>query len=115
MLYFSHRYSDALIRVEKPIEIILKKMFYRASTFTARDIFDLAIFLEKHEKDLLSHYEIFKHKLPILCDRVAMQRNFYSSEIAHYPIFISGEIVKKTYSRVEVFLNEAKSRMGIKD
>ncbi len=36
--------------LDKPEEIIAKKCFYRADGFTARDVFDLAVFLSKDHK-----------------------------------------------------------------
>jgi len=36
------------IRVETPLEIVAKKIRYRADSFKARDLFDLALVLERH-------------------------------------------------------------------
>ncbi len=36
------------VKVETPLEIVAKKIRYRADSFKARDIFDLALVLERH-------------------------------------------------------------------
>lgn len=36
------------VRVETPLEIVAKKIRYRADSFKARDIYDLALVLERH-------------------------------------------------------------------
>ncbi len=50
------------VNVDRPEEIVAKKCFYRACGFTARDVFDLAVFLHKD----LSRA---KESLPILTAR----------------------------------------------
>ena len=54
------------VRVECPIEIVAKKCFYRAATFTARDIFDLAVLLEEEPETVHRHRNILLAKRDVL-------------------------------------------------
>ena len=38
---------DASVRVETPVEIVAKKIYHRAETFKARDVFDLSLVLDR--------------------------------------------------------------------
>jgi hypothetical protein len=51
--------------VETPAEILAKKVFYRTSDFTARDIFDLAFLIEQGEARFLND-KIYREKLNII-------------------------------------------------
>jgi hypothetical protein len=46
--------------VETPREIIAKKVFHRAADFTARDLFDFALVIEKDQAGLIANAGIFK-------------------------------------------------------
>jgi hypothetical protein len=48
------------IRLETPVEIVAKKMYYRGMTAYARDLFDLALVIEREEKALKKYSSIFK-------------------------------------------------------
>jgi hypothetical protein len=48
--------------VETPREIIAKKVFHRASDFTARDLFDFALVIEKDRPGLMANAGIFRDK-----------------------------------------------------
>jgi hypothetical protein len=56
--------------VEKPIEIVAKKCFYRAADFAVRDVFDLAVVLEKQPTDIEDHKETLFAKRDILRKRL---------------------------------------------
>ncbi|MHB1495569.1 MAG: nucleotidyl transferase AbiEii/AbiGii toxin family protein [Acidithiobacillus sp.] len=64
-----------IVALDKPEEIIAKKCFYRADGFTARDVFDMAVFLSKDTKTARQH-------LPILTARreeIAARLEYYRS------------------------------------
>lgn len=61
------------VALDKPEEIIAKKCFYRADGFTARDVFDLAVFLAKEPETVRKH-------LPILTSR----RDEIAARLEHY-------------------------------
>lgn len=49
---------DLSVRMETPAEIIVKKVFYRGDTLTARDIYDIAFTVSRHTADLMKEVEI---------------------------------------------------------
>ncbi len=55
--------------VETPAEILAKKVFYRASDFTARDIFDLAFLIEQGEAQFLDD-KTYRDKLGVILRRI---------------------------------------------
>lgn len=68
------------IRIENPIEIIIKKMFYRGNQFVARDIFDLAIVSSsQYRNDLLKEMLNISEKTKIFEQHLlkASTQNFY--------------------------------------
>jgi len=87
-------YHGSLIKIEKPIEIILKKLFYRSATFTARDIFDLAVFASKssHDRDVVR--SILGEKIPMLRGRLEQMRKYYEAELKTYTIFYPEHFVR---------------------
>jgi hypothetical protein len=56
--------------VETPIEVVAKKCFYRAADFTVRDVFDLAVVLEKQPHLVEKHRKIILAKRDILRKRL---------------------------------------------
>ena len=46
------RIADREVRVETAVEIVAKKMWHRGDTATARDLFDLALLIEKEREPL---------------------------------------------------------------
>lgn len=62
--------SDRKIFVEHPVEIIAKKIHYRASEFTSRDLFDLAVVYSKIPTSLVKGIEVSNEVLTILNDRI---------------------------------------------
>jgi hypothetical protein len=65
-----------IVLVETPVEILAKKIFYRAADFTARDLFDLAFLIENREADaLMADPPMFMPKLEIVLERVETARD----------------------------------------
>lgn len=50
------------VLVETPREIIAKKVFHRAADFTARDLFDFTLVIEKDKAGLIANAGIFRDK-----------------------------------------------------
>jgi hypothetical protein len=61
--------------LDKPEEIIAKKCFYRADGFTARDVFDLAVFLSKDPKTAQKHLSIITTRRDEIAARLEYYRN----------------------------------------
>jgi len=55
--------------VETPAEILAKKVFYGASDFTARDIFDLAFLIKQGEAHFLND-KTYRDKLGVISRRI---------------------------------------------
>ncbi len=91
--FFPYDFNGKKILVEKPAEIIAKKIHYRSSGVTIRDIFDLAAFSEL-EPDALQQtpYDI-RDALPRTLDRVRLLRKRYEQTV-HHAVFPT-EIGKK--------------------
>ena len=73
------------VMLDNPEEIIAKKCFYRADGFTARDVFDLAVFLTKDTA-------VAKKNLGILTarsDDIQRRLAFYADNKAHWESEIS--------------------------
>lgn len=73
------------VLLDKPEEIIAKKCFYRADGFTARDVFDMAVFLAKDPT-------VVKKNLGILTARsedIQRRLAFYAAHKAHWEQEIS--------------------------
>ena len=73
------------VLLDKPEEIIAKKCFYRADGFTARDVFDMAVFLAKDPS-------VVKKNLGILTARsedIQRRLAFYATNKSHWDREIS--------------------------
>ena len=57
-----------------------KKLFYRASTFQIRDVFDVAAVFHCYSKELLRNVDILRNKLDILQSRLDIIRSRYEKE-----------------------------------
>lgn len=57
--------------LDMPIEIMAKKCFYRADGFTARDVFDMAVFLTKSPTVVKEYLDILTARRPDIQGRLA--------------------------------------------
>jgi hypothetical protein len=73
------------VLLDKPEEIIAKKCFYRADGFTARDVFDMAVFLTKDPAVVKKHLGI----LTARSDDIQRRLAFYAADKAHWDREIS--------------------------
>lgn len=70
------RILDSYVYVEHPVEIIAKKIYYRAEEFKPRDVFDLAVVFLKKRDVVLKNASAFAEKLPALIQRIdALERS----------------------------------------
>jgi len=58
------------IRVETPLEVVAKKLKFRAADFKARDLFDLALVLERVADVRPALTELIRHRMPLLRERL---------------------------------------------
>lgn len=62
---------DVTLFVDDPVEVIAKKVFYRADEFKSRDVFDLAVVYSMRKEDMLHAADAFIPHLEKLMSRVA--------------------------------------------
>ena len=86
--YFLHDFMGKEIFVETPAEIIAKKIHYRGSQFSVRDIFDIAAVSELAPDALPSVSSEIRDALPRTWDRIKLLRNRYDQTI-HDAVFPS--------------------------
>jgi hypothetical protein len=65
----SRRIGQHMAMVETPAEILAKKVFYRASDFTARDIFDFTFFIGQGEAEFLND-KTYRDELEVILHRI---------------------------------------------
>jgi len=61
---------DTYVNVEHPVEIVAKKIHYRAEKFKPRDMFDLAVVFDAQRESMLRNAGAFAEKLPVLAQRI---------------------------------------------
>ncbi len=86
--HFRHDFMGVEIFVETPAEIIAKKIHYRGSQFSVRDIFDIAAVSELAPDALPSVSSEIRDALPRTWDRIKLLRNRYDQTI-HDAVFPS--------------------------
>lgn len=64
------KFDDTYAYVENPVEIVAKKMIYRADQFKARDIFDLAVVYDRRKADFLKIAPLIAPKVETISNRV---------------------------------------------
>lgn len=71
------------IFVELPVEIVLKKLFYRAESLKTRDLVDVAAVLESQWRDALLEASrgILGHRVQVLEQRFTRLKSVYADEI----------------------------------
>ena len=74
------------IQVETPVEIVTKKLFYRAHSIKVRDVVDTAAVFIHEGQNLLNQASLLGEKLDILKRRWDVIKPFYDREVAHLAI-----------------------------
>jgi hypothetical protein len=64
---------DREVAVETPTEIVAKKVWHRGDQFTARDIFDLALVMEREPLALREIKPVLRDRRPAVLQRIASQ------------------------------------------
>jgi len=62
---------------ERPVEIVAKKVFYRADDFMVRDVFDLACLLDREPDEVAKEAELFHAKKEVILARLETMRPTY--------------------------------------
>jgi hypothetical protein len=65
---------------ERPVEIVAKKVFYRAVDFRVRDVFDLACLLEREPAEVAKEEALFKAKKDVIRVRLETMRPTYKQQ-----------------------------------
>ncbi len=81
--FFLYDFNDKKINVESPAEIVAKKIHYRASQFTVRDIFDLAVFSASEPRGFFSCNPDICEAVPRVLDRIKRLQKRYEKTIHH--------------------------------
>lgn len=68
----TYSFQGVEIRIEHPVEIVLKKLFYRDSGFKVRDVFDTAVVLQGHGYELRTQLHLVSKSRAALLERIAM-------------------------------------------
>jgi len=78
---FRYDFNGEKIFVETPAEIIAKKIHYRGSRITIRDIFDIAVFWKLEPQNLTSIIPEICDDIPRLTDRIKLLQKRYRQTI----------------------------------
>ena len=94
------------IKAEPPVEIALKKLFYRAGLLKVRDIFDIAVVDSLHHDLLRSNLHHASHVKKDVLNRLATLPECFRQELAELDIqenwkHIAGECLALTSAVVE--------------
>jgi len=79
------------VNVETPAEIIAKKVRYRAETFKARDLFDLAIVVEHEPDEIREIVPVLQSHRPVLLERIEKRRNALQEEFDALDLIVTGK------------------------
>ena len=82
--------------MENPVEIVAKKMIYRADEFKPRDVFDLAVVYDKRKADLLKVAPLLAPKVEPLTNRINLLESSgqFESQINELQILDGGQKVR---------------------
>lgn len=84
--FFLYDFKGSEIFVETPAEIIAKKIYYRGSQFSVRDIYDIAAVSELEPEALSSVASEISDALPRTLDRIKLLQKRYDQTI-HDAVF----------------------------
>jgi hypothetical protein len=74
------KFEGRTIQRERPVEIVAKKVFYRATDFRVRDVFDLACLLERESDAVAKEADLFRAKRDVLLPRLESMRPRYKEQ-----------------------------------
>lgn len=70
-----HEVLGRRILLEKPVEIVAKKIWYRGDRATPRDLLDLAMVTESHYSEILSYRDIFVKNIEIFTNQCESRKS----------------------------------------
>jgi len=79
--YESWQFEGHDINRERPVEIVAKKVFYRADEFAVRDVFDLACLLEREPGEVMKEEILFRAKQEVLLTRLLVMQKTYKQVV----------------------------------
>lgn len=74
-------FEDRSILLENPWEIGIKKLFYRPSAFKIRDVFDLAVIMDRHPEELVGSLHKVADRLDRAMDRISLLSSVYGKQV----------------------------------
>jgi hypothetical protein len=110
------KFNSRQIFIEHPVEILAKKLVYRASDFKIRDIYDFSIVSMQEKSNIIKHKDIFLSKYNELTERInKLRKSGMSDEIIPYdnksqPIDINVHINNILQLMKELTLKKLKSK-----
>ena len=109
--HFCHDFKGYEILVETPAEIIAKKIHYRGSQFSVRDIFDIAAVSQLVPDALPSVSSEIRDALPRVWDRIKLLRKRYDQTI-HDAVSPSGPGVNFMDQGVDIAIKALESTIA---
>lgn len=79
--FFIYDFNGKKITIETPGEIIAKKILYRGSRITIRDIFDIAVFWKMQPEIMTSIILEIQDDIPRVADRIRLLQKRYKNTI----------------------------------
>lgn len=94
--------------IEHPVEIALKKLWYRGADLKIRDIFDIAVVAQHHESLLISNlHHVQSRKAAILSRLDVIDPNFFLMSIEELDILPSyADLARSALVRTRAILNQ---------
>lgn len=80
--YEDWKFEGRKIVRERPVEVVAKKVFYRAVDFRVRDVFDLACLLEREPNEVAKERDVFFAKRDVILARLEAIRPAYAAQAA---------------------------------
>jgi hypothetical protein len=79
--YVAWSHGGYPVHLETPVEIAIKKLFYRPSTFKIRDVFDVAAVLERYPAELDAALPLVADRLDKVIDRIEALAPSYAVQV----------------------------------
>jgi hypothetical protein len=102
------------VTTETPVEIVAKKAFYRAAGFTGRDLFDMALVLERCPEDCAREATILRERAQVITDRLQDQRERLETDFGKIVTLDYKPTFQYCYDAVFSFLTEPKPESDTK-
>jgi len=94
----SYVFRGKTVPIEHPVEVAIKKLYHRAEGLKPRDIFDIAIIMNKHEEVLMSKIRsmtILSKVRHLLINRLhTLPQDYYEEALEELEIFEQWNFIK---------------------